>query len=403
MLHSMDLPGGAADGTEQATARVKGILDDLLSSESTAKMSRIRSEAQSQLNQSSTEYTAALRASETHREALEERVGELEIALGSLQRDKIEWEEQRGVLTAQNTRSAARLHEAQVALDAERRERARRESDVAELDDQLRSNMSKHEALKRRWKEELKQLQEQLTSSRDGATTAAAESSTQVRTLTTQVHSLEEELQQARAESEAKYSRMQNEAQEAQAHKKAAEADLSQAEGLLAKSERQRLEYKASNEGATAEVERLSSIQQHCVALEQQLRESEVEIAQFREKQAVMDAEKQAIASAAEQQARRQEEATKMTKAELDNAHAETAAMSQERGQLHKDLAAARAEVEAAHAAALKARELQVCEHSQPAAGVEFVCYHLPWPPFSHHHVVVRITRSVTVRVPCTI
>ena len=124
------------------------------STESTARTSRIQAEARRQLQQSSEQHNEALRASEAHRQELEERVGELEIALGSLQREKIDWEEQRGVLSSQNTQTAARLHEVQAALDAERRERARRESDVAELDDQLRSNMAKHEALKRRWKED---------------------------------------------------------------------------------------------------------------------------------------------------------------------------------------------------------------------------------------------------------
>ena len=336
----------------------------------------MRAEAQSHLKKSAEEYSAALRASETHREALEERVGELEIALGSLQREKIDWEEQRGVLTSQNTRTAARLHEAQVALDAERRERARRESDVAELDDQLRSNMAKHEALKRRWKEEVKELKEQLTASRKGADSAAAESSKQLRTLSTQLQTVEEELEQARNDSETKMSRLQSNLQDLQAHKKAVEEDLSRGEALLAKSERQRLEFKANHEAAAAEVERLASIQQHCVALEQQLRESEAEINRFREKQAVMEAERRAVASAAEQEARRQEEAMKMIKGELDNTHAEASAMSQERAQLHKDLAAARAEVEKAHAAALRARELQVCGHrpffSVPLPGCSF-------------------------------
>ena len=321
----------------------------------------MRAEAQSYLKQSVEEQGAALRASETQREALEERVGELEIALGSLQREKIDWEEQRGVLTSQNTRTAARLQEAQVALDAERRERARRESDVAELDDQLRSNMGKHEALKRRWKEEVKELQEQLTASRKGADSAAAESSKQIRTLSAQVQAVEEELVQVRQNSEAKMSRLQTSMQDVQAHKKSVEADLAKAEALLAKSERQRLEFRANHENATAEVERLAAIQQHCVALEQQLRESEVEINRFREKQAVMEAERQAVASAAEHEATRQEEAMKMIKGELDNAHTEASAMLEERAQLHKDLAAARGEVETAHAAALRARELQVC------------------------------------------
>eukprot|EP01043_Picozoa_sp_COSAG02_P030754 COSAG02_NODE_1979_length_10203_cov_19.985748_3_plen_337_part_00 len=332
----------------------------------------MRSEAQSYLKQSLEEQGAALRASENHREALEERVGELEVALSSLQREKIDWEEQRGVLTSQNTRTAARLEEAQVALDAERRERARRESDVAALDDQLRSNMGKHEALKRRWKDELKELQEQLTASRAGADRAAAESSKQIRTLSTQLQAVEEELGQVRQDSEAKMSRLQTNMQDAQAHKKAVEADLAKAEALLAKSERQRLEFRANHENATTEVERLSSIQQHCVALEQQLRESEVEINRFREKQAVMEAERQAVASAAEHEAKRQEEAMKMIKGELDNAHAEASAMLEERAQLHKDLAAARGEVETAHAAALRARELQVRAY-RPCA----VCNHL--------------------------
>ena len=80
----------------------------------------------------------------------------MEIALGSLQREKAEvrphlltpsphpavvtqplrltaprpaqWEELRGHLTSENTKISARLLEAQSELDGERRERARRES-----------------------------------------------------------------------------------------------------------------------------------------------------------------------------------------------------------------------------------------------------------------------------------
>ena len=364
--HSMfqqDSAGGpevaSAGGPEVASARVKDILDDLLSTESTTKMSRMRAEAQAQLSQTSTEYTAALRASETHREALEECVGELEIVAGSLQREKIDWETQRGKLMSENTRTAARLHECQVALDAERRERALRESDVAELDDQLRSNMAKHEALKRRWKAELKGLQEQLTANREGASADTASTGSQITALTNQLQAVEEELDQTRSEADQKYNRVHAELQDATARKKSMEGDLSHAEVLLAKSERQRLEWKAQHEATGGEVERLGSIQQHCVALEQQLRESEATMAQFSKRQAVMEAEREAIATAADTEGKRQAEATGTIKAELENAHAEVSAMSVERGELHKDLSAARAEVEAAHAAAVKARELQ--------------------------------------------
>ena len=354
MLHSH-----GADTPSVRTARVSDIVGEAVNAEvgqsmhSEARSVRWAPDVSGIPSIPNGSVAESQRRAELQSKHFEDQIDELETEITKLNGERLGWEEDRAKLVAEAATAQSMIKDLRDEMEDERREKRRSTTDARDLDDQLRINIAKHEAMKKRWKIEIERMEE--TSSRMNAdfTAKLSHADSELKAANVTIESLQEKLNAALAQAKkqregdaALISHTKHDLAVSQKH-------LQNAEQLLAQSERKRLVTVGELETSNSELERMHQLKAHCLELEHSLHDTEHNVALKQEKLAVIVAERAAEQEASKLAISRLEAVVESLRHELGEAkeeiHEENKARldaTQEAGSTKVELEAARNDAE---------------------------------------------------------
>jgi hypothetical protein len=217
------------------------------------------------------------------------------------------------------------------AVDSAERRAARAEEDAERSDASLRSFLSKHDGMKRKWKHEMQRLEQQLSQVSIDRDRTLRGKDAEIAHSTKLVAQLDEELQATRAEAEERQQRDGRTLNGALQARKQVQGDLGNAEQLLAKSERQRLDYRAKYDATKEEADQFRHLQAQFVDMERALREAQRKAASLTEQITISEAAKTAATDALEEESCRRAALAQVHERQLDDVREQLQAVCTER------------------------------------------------------------------------